>query len=86
MDSFVLAGKAKVIFNLLEMLAKAEKTGKFEIYNVRRKKVVFKGTDRMMKSRAGTTYEFASCDDLLSAIPSWMSLATYKKVTKMLRP
>lgn len=27
MDSFVLAGKAKVIFNLLEMLAKAEKNG-----------------------------------------------------------
>ena len=27
MDSFVLAGKAKVVFHLLEMLAKAEKTG-----------------------------------------------------------
>jgi len=65
---------------------KIENNGKFWIYNERRKKTVFKGTDRMMKSRAGKSYTFASCDDLLSAIPSWMSIATFKKVTKMLRP
>ncbi|MGW8177798.1 MAG: hypothetical protein ACWGQW_03275 [bacterium] len=64
----------------------AEKTGKFEIYNQRRKKVVFKGTDRMMKAKAGTSYEFASCDDMLATLCKWVSISTFRKVTRMLRP
>lgn len=63
-----------------------QKNGKFEIYNSSRKKIVFKGSDKMMVSRASKTYEFASCDDLLSTISSWMSFASFRKVTKMLRP
>jgi len=63
-----------------------EKTGKFEIYNCSRKKVVFKGSDKMIKTRAGKEYEFARLEDLLRSISDWTSLATYKKVTKMLRP
>lgn len=64
----------------------AQKTGKFEIYNVRRKKVVFKGTDKMMKKKAGTKYEFSSRNDMLAVISAWMSLASYRKVTKILCP
>jgi hypothetical protein len=64
----------------------AKKTGEFEIYNGGRKKVVFKGSDSMIKSKAGAPHEFKKLDDLLSAVVGWVSLATFKKITKMLRP
>lgn len=65
---------------------KAYTTGKFEIYNVKRKRVVFAGTDKSMKKKVGTTYEFASRDDLFKTICTWVSLATYRKIVKRLNP
>lgn len=63
----------------------AHKTGKFKILDTYHHKVVFRGKDCRMKSRAGTSYEFASSDDMLATLHRWMSTSTYCKLVQALR-
>jgi hypothetical protein len=58
--------------------------GKFTIYNTTRKKEVFAGTDKKLKEKKGKTYKFKNVEDIMSNISSWVSLATFKKISKKL--
>jgi hypothetical protein len=64
-------------------------TGKFEIYNTNRKKIVFTGTDECLKIKKEKVleqdeYEFKNIKALMETVYAWVSLATYKKLSKVL--
>lgn len=64
-------------------------TGKFEIYNVRRKKLVFAGLDKSLKEtlvlkHEKSEYEFKDVKELMQAMNTWVSLGTFKKISKVL--
>ena len=59
-------------------------TGKFEIYNTGRKKNVFAGTDKKLKQKGGKSYRFKNVQDLMSSFSIWVSLATLRKISKVL--
>jgi hypothetical protein len=61
-----------------------KKTGDFEIYNTSRKKVVFKGKDKKIAARHGRKYKFKDVRDMLGSMTSWVSLATFKKISNRL--
>lgn len=55
----------------------------FEIYNKRRKKVVFSGKDKLISSYEGIA-KFKDVNHLMSAINKNISVATYKKISNTL--
>jgi len=59
-------------------------TGKFEIYNVTRDKVVYAGTDPAMKENGGKSYTYKDVKELMRGIGRLVSLATFKKVSKVI--
>jgi len=60
---------------------------KFSIYNTTREKVVFSGKDNKLKEKDWrVAYKFKNVEDLMSSISTWISLSTFKKISKMLRP
>ena len=59
-------------------------TGKFEIYNINRKKIVFAGIDKTIIGKGGQSYKFKNVENLMSSFSTWVSLATYKKISKVL--
>lgn len=59
-------------------------TGKFEIYNAGRKKTVFAGIDSKLKEKGGESYQFKDVQDLMSSFSTWVSIATFKKISKVL--
>ena len=63
---------------------KIYKDGKFEIYNKGRNKVVFSATDTRLTTKANDTYKFDDMRDLMQSVTSWVSLATYRKISKKL--
>jgi len=60
------------------------KDGRFEINNSRRDKIVFQGSDDRIKTKAGDTYKYDSVRDLLGEICGWVSMATFRRISKKL--
>jgi len=59
-------------------------TGKFEVYNKRREKMVFAAIDPGLRSKGGETLQFKNVKEMMGAMTSQVSLATFKKMSKAL--
>jgi hypothetical protein len=61
-----------------------EGDGRFSIFNRRRRKVVYSGSDSKITDESPHTHNFENLDDTLSYVSKVVSLATYKKIAKRL--
>lgn len=61
-----------------------EGEGKFSIFNRRRRKVVYSGSDRELEDERMHIHNFSSLNDMMAYISRAVSLATYKKISKRL--
>lgn len=64
-----------------------DQDGNFSIYNKTRDKVVFSGKDDVLKKQNwNTCHKFKNVNELMSSISAWITLSTFKKISKVLRP
>ena len=59
-------------------------SGSFEIYNANRKKLVFSGMDKQLQSKGKSITKYKTVRDMMSEVGGLVSMATYKKISKIL--
>lgn len=64
---------------------KIEGKGKFSIFNRRRRKIVYSGSDKELENKDIHVHNFNNLNEMMTYIGKSVSLATYKKIAKKLR-